>query len=232
MRIKYLLILVSLFVLSGCAKVWVKPGASTDDFNRDKYACLQQSQQQVSVLALGKYSGYGQSGQETNAMLYNSCMNSRGWTLTDQETAASNNSKHTNDMQLEMSRLDQQTLARCSDKQFALYYAKTACKAKDITLEQMGDKSRITSSQKPVLSSVQKEVKSSSAEYNAMYRKFGGTRGASFAATNETVFDPKYDKLYFELYNGKITWGEFNQKRKEIYEELIKQFHQAFGTNP
>jgi hypothetical protein len=39
---------------AGCApQVWVKPGASAQDFANDKYTCLQQSQQQGSSIYVG-----------------------------------------------------------------------------------------------------------------------------------------------------------------------------------
>lgn len=230
MRNRYTVILASLLVLTGCAKVWVKPGASTDDFNKDKYACLQQSQQQVSVLAVGKYSGYGQSGQETNAMLYNSCMNSRGWSLTSQEAAASANSKAKNDAELERARINDFGNSLCQSKEYAAFYAKSACESKDITLNQLSDNSRVTPAQKSVLPGLQVQIKDFYKQYIAGIRKFDGAKGAVFANYLDTEFLPKLDKAYLALYNGKITWGEFNQKRKEYFEDNQRKHKEIYKS--
>ena len=80
------MVCVGAFVLLvGCARsVWVKPGASQQDFATDKYECLQQSQQpHAYVNAYG-----GASGSVTNAELFNSCMNARGWYLQRQQTSS------------------------------------------------------------------------------------------------------------------------------------------------
>ncbi len=223
-------VLVGLILLTGCAKVWVKPGASTDDFNRDKYACLQQSQQQVSVLAVGKYSGYGQSSQETNATLYSSCMNSRGWTLRNQQDAASTVSQNQNELELEKARLKSLGAQSCEDKKFASFYAKTSCLATDITLEQLSDKSRATASQKAVMSEIKSNIKEYYVEYSAMCRKYDGKKGALYASYLDADFLPKMEKSYLDLYNGKITWGEFNQKRKDLHNENKAKYREIYAN--
>jgi hypothetical protein len=53
-------------------------------------------------------------------------------------------------------------------------------------------------------------------------RKYGGPKGAKVANYSETVYIPKLEKLNLDLYNGKINWGEYNQKRKELHLELRK----------
>jgi hypothetical protein len=75
---------VWLLFFIGCApqqKVWVKQGASTQDFNQDKYRCIQESTRKG-------YSGnaYGYSGGEyTNWNVYNACMESAGWSLVPKQ---------------------------------------------------------------------------------------------------------------------------------------------------
>jgi hypothetical protein len=47
--------------LGACATqpqmLWLKPGAASDDFGQDKYACMQQSQQPNSTAYLNRYGG-------------------------------------------------------------------------------------------------------------------------------------------------------------------------------
>jgi 5-methylcytosine-specific restriction endonuclease McrA len=82
------------FFLIGCYsnQVWNKPNSSQNDFARDRYTCLQQSQQASSVgyvipnAVLGGYQGYSSSGVSTNDSLFNACMNANGWYLQSKES--------------------------------------------------------------------------------------------------------------------------------------------------
>jgi hypothetical protein len=68
------------------AIVWDKPGATQQEFAKDKYECMQEAQQTRSA-ATGAYcSGYvcvpGQAESKvvTNPTLFSSCMEARGYT--------------------------------------------------------------------------------------------------------------------------------------------------------
>ena len=75
----------SVILLAGCAtppqKAWFKPGATQTEFSNDKYACLQQSQQERSGAYVNAYGGASTSGAVTNWTLYGACMNAHGWYL-------------------------------------------------------------------------------------------------------------------------------------------------------
>jgi hypothetical protein len=81
--------------LGGCAPAaryaWQKSGASTQDFNKDKYRCQQESTRQsytsqpVYNFATGQYMGQeARGGAYTDSELFNSCMQAAGWTLVRQ----------------------------------------------------------------------------------------------------------------------------------------------------
>lgn len=90
--VKFFWSVILVLSLFACAQaVWVKPGASQQDFSRDQYACLQSSQQQVSGTRAqfdGSCNCMRQmpfSETQPNAQLYNSCMGSKGWSLQRQQ---------------------------------------------------------------------------------------------------------------------------------------------------
>ena len=85
-----LLICALLAVLLGsCAPpVWVKPNATQHDFAVDRYACLQEAQQQGGSAYVNAYAGVASSGSYTNGMLFNACMQARGWSLQRQSAYA------------------------------------------------------------------------------------------------------------------------------------------------
>ena len=63
-RISPLIVLL----LSACAPmVWMKPGASQNDFSRDKFTCLQQAQQRVSSANVNAYGGTAKHSDISNA---------------------------------------------------------------------------------------------------------------------------------------------------------------------
>lgn len=68
-------------------KVWYKPYFTREEFAKDKYNCLQESQQRKSSAQGGYYAGNiyipgsSDSSVVTNWNLFNACMEARGWTL-------------------------------------------------------------------------------------------------------------------------------------------------------
>lgn len=224
MRQNYLTVLCFMASLSvvGCAKTWVKPGSTEAEFNKDKYECLQQSQQQVSGFAFNTYGGAGGSQQKTNDGLFTSCMNARGYSIKNQsevkESAANNSSM----FQAISEKIKQDSAFRCTNSDYAAIYAKTACKAEDITIEQMSDKSKITPAQKTNFSALRSSIDESLREGVDKDRKYGGPKGVKVGNYVESVYMPKLERLNLDLYNGKITWGDYNKSRKELYSELRK----------
>lgn len=92
------IVALSILQLSGCAllnlpdnSTWVKPGATDQDFARDKYQCKRESQQAYSSssiggsswatpgMGMGQLSGDSSSGVRTNWTLYKECLQARGW---------------------------------------------------------------------------------------------------------------------------------------------------------
>jgi hypothetical protein len=76
-------------LLGGCAQyAWQKPGASTQDFNQDRYRCMQESTRQgyssqpVYNTYTGQYLGQtARGGAYTDWNTYNACMQAAGWSL-------------------------------------------------------------------------------------------------------------------------------------------------------
>ncbi len=71
-------------IASGPTMQWVKQGSTREDFSKDKYACLQESQQSASSGYFNRYGGSSSSGAITNNNLYRACMEARGWSLREE----------------------------------------------------------------------------------------------------------------------------------------------------
>lgn len=228
---KLSLLIIPLALLVGCAQTWYKPTAKAGDFERDRYDCLQQSQQQVGVAQVNQFGGAAVNKPVTNDGLFASCMNSRGWSLQNtkalegqlQQQQASNMVVQSQ-LQSESERITQQANAICANPDYKPYYSKSACQAADISFEQLADQNKITPAQKAVLLKQRAAIADIQKARTELNRRAGG-RAAKIADAGNTYLIPQNDQNNLDLYNGKITWGEYNKNRKDIYlkfQERIK----------
>jgi len=61
--------------------IWVKPNSNDQDYKRDNYDCLKESQQRVSESSSEGRSASSSSTMQANNNLYNACMQARGWSM-------------------------------------------------------------------------------------------------------------------------------------------------------
>jgi hypothetical protein len=211
------LAVVAVLAVSGCAKpVWNKPGASQSDFAQDKYACLQQSQQQVSGIYVNRFAGVADSRMQANEGLFASCMNAKGWYLK-QATSSPPGAigvppiNHIKEAQ-DIANREGDELCKRADLQ--VYFAKAACKASDITLEQMADTSKVTPEQKEALSKLPSLNNAINVKLHDAFLRYGGATGAKVVAARERAIQDSRDSQ-LKLFEGKMTWGEYNKYRYE-----------------
>jgi hypothetical protein len=217
----------SIILLSACAannNVWVKPGASQTEFASQRYACMQQSQQRVSSAYVNQYGGSSDSRVTTNNPLFGACMNAQGWYLTDarQQQAVAQATKDGWEALVEEVR---EVSAR---EDLQPHYSKTPCKPEDATLEQMADKSRITPSEKEAFSKARSEQAAIVKRMNDYVRQHL-PRGNSISLVRERG-SSELDKLSVDFYEGRITRGEYNKKRREITQQTNEQIRVAHAN--
>jgi len=230
---------ILLFLLAGCAhnadnKVWIKPGASTNEFNVDKYDCIQQAQQKSSSAYVNPYGGVAGSGTITNWGLYNACMNAKGWTLQDSNNlsktldpnSAEFKQKQSNYLDA-MNKFKEKGKAICEKKEYAELFVHTSCFSNNITFEQIADNTKINPTQKAILPKYRTEVEAVTKERFEYLRKNGLKNDKLIVDYIEST-QPEIDKYNLDLFNGIITWGEYNQRRKDAYARLqaeVKKFN-------
>lgn len=223
---KKLILFVSLFLslfLIGCAQnTWYKPTAKQGEFEKDRYDCLQQSQQQFSAAQTNGWQGAAVSKTVTNDGLFASCMSSRGWSIQNQQAVQQqiqqqqlNISQNQSRVQNEQTKFKDRIDQICTNPEYKLYYAKTACRQLDITFEQLADSSKITQQQKAVLVKWRATADAYFKE-NMAFQRTLGVRGNKIADLQQRFLVPKSESMALDLYNGKITWGEYNKQRKEM----------------
>lgn len=229
--------IVLLALLGGCANnnVWVKDGAGSNEFESDKYTCMQQSQQHQGTAAVNAYGGAAQNGQVTNWNLYNNCMQARGWRSENKEAyQASAQKKQSAFEQQKTEYLAQMKVfgdrqkAVCAKQEYTVLLSKTPCYGKDITFEQIADGTKISAELKPVLVKYRTEIDAISKETD----EYGHAHVVS--TPDKQWFDyldsiqPDIEKYNLDLYKGSITWGEYNQLRKDLTAKVMAENRRLF----
>jgi hypothetical protein len=181
-----------------------------------------QAVRRASSTYVNQFGGSSQSGVTTNGPLFGACMNAQGWYLQDerQQQARAQASKDG------WAALIQEAGQLCEREDLQPHYNKTPCQAQAATLEQMTDKSRITPSEKEALSKLRGEYAAISKRMNEYVRQADPRHGNSLARVRERS-SAELDKVTVDFYEGRITRGEYNKKRREIAERSDEQWRVA-----
>lgn len=140
--------------------------------------------------------------------LFVACMNARGWSLESESQIKGTGRA-----------LVQRQEKNCADQRFAPYYIKTACMADKITAEQLADRSTISSEAKAIFLELRSQIDAENIEFFDFQRHYGGAAGAKRANLYMNTAKVQNDKNNLDLYNGLITWGEYNRRRQEIFRQ-------------
>ena len=128
--------------------------------------------------------------------------------------------------------IDARGKAICDNPEYAILFLNTSCSGKDITFEQIADSSKITPEQKVVLPKFRTEMDAYSRERLEFIRSVGKNPGKQWADYVDSV-QPEVDKYNLDLYNGVISWGEYNQKRKDFYARMQAEYRKIYrDTSP
>lgn len=225
----------SAFALSACAPMmsWNKPGASQAEFSQDRYDCMQQSQQQVSGAFINKYGGGSSTQVITNDGLFGSCLNARGWTLVKQSANPAQPGQPASPASDPIRAATDASVASfkevCLRDDIKAMLDKTPCNSNLITLEQMADTSMITPEQKAALSRFRSENQSITAKLHAAYIQHGGAKGVKVVSVREQAMR-RTEENQLALYEGKLTWGEYNKRRNEITKQARDDVNMAANS--
>jgi len=227
--LKSISVMVGVFIITGCAQnIWFKQNAGQGEFERDRYSCLQQSQQRVGSAQVNAYGGSAVNTVATNEMLYSTCMGAKGWSLQNKEIvmaqAAQNQAKN-EDLRRQNDQITANAMATCNKEELKEYYKKTACRTSEISFEQIADTTKITEMQKAALVKQRQEVALIEKKQDVLQRQRGAA-GQKIISIAKNYLRPENEKNNLDLYSGKITWGDYNKRRKEIYIETQNKLRQ------
>ena len=126
--------------------------------------------------------------------------------------------------QIELDKLKQQTDSRCASPEFKPYYEKTPCLANQINFQYVSDNSKITAIQKKVIQNLRSAIDENQRERVRVDRETGFGWAADLM---EQFLIPPNDANNLDLLNGKITWGEYNTKRRDIFNNFMVEVKKA-----
>jgi hypothetical protein len=161
------------------------------------------------VKPVSQRKAYASAGQTTNDSLFQACMNASGWSLQRDLSQ---------DAKAEIKERTDRVERSCAEPKYAPYYSKTACAADRITITQLADTSTISPEAKAIFLDLRSQLDSVNREYVDLLRKYSGLAGAKTATAYEaTITSTNQNNL--AIYNGQITWGEYNKRRQQVYRE-------------
>lgn len=157
-----------------------------------------------------------QTGNQ-RADVFRYCMEGRGWALYTEEQNETRKSQLTDKLEqykLAFDRLRADHEENCKDPNLAPIAAKTPCNAKDINIAQMSDKSKASTKEKTAILYGEKVDEKEYSEVVDLIKLHMNPNAANDVIKYIDRRKAQYQKSLLDLYNGKITWGQFNIDRK------------------
>ena len=203
-------------LLGGCLGIpqspnnWNKVGVSDDQMRRDMISCRQYGMQSAQ--------SHGVAGNMfVEAWIIqeaNQCMADLGY-----RQGASSGSTKTGMAEVTAIRTEMEKKKRllCDTSDFKSYYLKTSCLPLEITKGQLTDHTKMTSSQLVVLAKVRTAEDLLYKDERRNLLMVGATGTAVVEILD--AYKGSLNKNISDLESGKVTWGEYNLRRKEIATE-------------
>lgn len=205
---------VATCLLTGCGgpDIWDKAGANQTDFQKDSYGCERDARMSAASF------GTGLAAALNAREFYRKCMVAQGYTLRQGGSQSNSNNP---EVEAGLKAILARQAATCGDPKFSPYYTKTACTANKISFEQLTDATKISPGAKAIFVELRATVDAQNAEAADFLRKHGGPVGAKQADLYTTA-KVQNDKNNVDLFNGAITWGEYNKRRQQIHADYLE----------
>lgn len=204
-------------------QAWFKLNGTQQELAQVRYACLQSSQQRVSGTRQQMWTGQQEVYDEVkiNDQMFAACMNSAGWTQQRQDVAQAQQQQNAqanrnSEIKAVLDDFAKNQKESCTKPEYKEYYAKTGCSTTDITFEQLTDETKITQAQKAALIKQRQLIAEYRKWYGEFQVKYFGELGRRRYDFVKSYLEPKEEANNLDLYNGKITWGQYSKARKEI----------------
>jgi len=199
------------------------PGA----FEQHKYACMQQSQQGRFSASADRYEGKAEGTFITNRALFDACMNAKGWFLREQAQKLDVADIATQS-QRDIEDVRSSEKSMCERADLVRYYKKSPCLVRELTLEHFNDKSKITDEEKPVVFRQMDAFQDLHIKRKSLLQKLSDPWAKTAAVFISNTYIPSAIRNNLDLYNGNITWGQHNIRRRDLGKEFSSLVKDGF----
>lgn len=108
--------------------------------------------------------------------------------------------------------------AICTAPTNQAYYSKTPCLPSGMTQAHLKDASRLTPQAKAVTKRIFEQLHDLNEETRSLMMKSGNPQLIELARQSREIIDPQIKTIQNALLEGRMTWGEYNRARLEIFE--------------
>lgn len=205
---KLILTIAVASLAAGCAvqpKVWTKPGATEDQFQRDKMNCRNYGMQSAMANGLaGNMFVEVWVNRETET-----CLQNLGYMVQTPNSTAVDGAYVD-----QIKTIDAAVNDLCNRAEYQPLVQKTPCGIglKQPSMEMLTDKSKITKQQRVLFDRFTAERTALVEQKKALMRSNGSNNAKAYLQKYETTIEPALLLNKAELYDGKISWGQFNKE--------------------
>lgn len=236
------MVLIMLVGCSGPRIIYSKPGLTTNEFNRDKYACVQQSQQSWSAGGSGAAGGMmiiaAQADAENRQQaLFKMCMEARGYTAREEtektvepvkavETAEER--ERTKQYSSLMADVNKAQSGLCKKDNCDLIFKKSACTMEEITIQQLTDKSFASEEEKACMLTFLAERREIATKIRKLAEMTQDLKTKEYMILRADTH-LKDEESALSLYEGKMCWGDYNKIRKNNLQAYRDEYRKIYS---
>jgi hypothetical protein len=231
---KWLRAIPAALLVSCSTPVWVKPGGTQEAFSTDKYDCAERSKHRASEAYINAYGGAATDGVVINEELFAACMNSKGWYLqshsqaTSEKRAGIGKGRKADVAVSAVGDLDRRYTATCSKEEYRSLVRRIPCDISELNLEQLSNSDHMLPDEKVLFMQFFQETQKINAAKANAYRTTGDAIGLKLADLMDRLMATR-EQLALQLYEGSISWGEFNKQRKLHTNKLREERRSIVG---
>ena len=117
----------------------------------------------------------------------------------------------------------------CNRKEYKIIFTKSGCRPDDITLEQLADNAMISEGEKAAFSKYSSEVEGMYKRFIESLKIYGPPEDKEFGSALERI-NLRREKNAVDLFDGKITWGEYNKNQKDMEQSIEDAVRRIYST--
>lgn len=212
-------------IVGGCAtgpQYQLVKNVSQQEIQQDNAAC--QNQAQLIQVSDWEYKGTFMEGANIKMKqnrAFENCLISKGYVRQSTDTKQAN-SPFSDQLKFNTAELD----ALCAKAEYKSIFERTSCGKQEISMQMLSDNTKITKPQKRLMEKFDSEQKVISDERSALISSSNDAKYKEYNAWYESNVRMPAMLNKTELYEGKITWGQYNKVKMQQKIQNTNKFNE------